>query len=184
MDDTKLRKDQLIPENDNPCDHLFNKSLPQISLPNQEGNLLKLYRSDTFRLVIYFYPMTGNPKKKLPDNWENIPGTSGCTLQNCYFRDNYENLIQLNALPIGISTQSIEEIKEMTLRLGIQFDIVSDFKQELINEFSLPTFEVEKKIYLKRLTIIVEKNIVKKVFYPINDVHKHIDEIIKWLKQH
>ena len=90
--------------------------------------------------------MTGNPKKKLPDNWENIPGTSGCTLQNCYFRDNYENLIQLNALPIGISTQSIEEIKEMTLRLGIQFDIISDFKQELINEFSLPTFEVEKKV--------------------------------------
>ena len=184
MDDTKLEKDQLIPQNHNVFDHLFNMSLPQISLPNQEGNLLKLYRSDTFRLVIYFYPMTGNPKKKLPDNWENIPGTSGCTLQNCYFRDNYENLIQLNALPIGISTQSIEEIKEMTLRLGIQFDIISDFKQELINEFSLPTFEVEKKIYLKRLTIIVEKNIVKKVFYPINDVHKHIDEIIKWLKQH
>ena len=65
MDDTKLRKDQLIPENDNPCDHLLNKTLPQISLPNQEGNLLKLYRSDTFRLVIYFYPMTGNPKKKI-----------------------------------------------------------------------------------------------------------------------
>ena len=77
MDDTKLGKDQLIPENDNTYDHLLNMSLPQISLPNQEGNLLKLYRSDTFRLVIYFYPMTGNPKKKLPNNWENIPGTSG-----------------------------------------------------------------------------------------------------------
>ena len=184
MDDTKLGKDQLIPENDNTCAHLFNMSLPQISLPNQEGNLLKLYRSDTFRLVIYFYPMTGNPKKKLPNNWENIPGTSGCTLQNCFFRDNYENLIQLNALPIGISTQSIEEIKEMTLRLAIQFDILSDFNQELTNSLFLPTFEVEKKVYLKRLTIIVEKNIVKKVFYPINSVNKHIDEIIKWLKKH
>ena len=184
MDDTKLGKDQLIPENDNTCAHLFNMSLPQISLPNQEGNLLKLYRSDTFRLVLYFYPMTGNPKKKLPHNWENIPGTSGCTLQNCCFRDNYENLVQLNALPIGISTQSIEEIKEMILRLGIQFDVLSDFKQELINYFSLPTFEVEKKIYFKRLTLIVEKNIIKKVFYPINDAHKHIDEIIKWLNKH
>ena len=184
MDDTKLGKDQLIPENDNTYDHLLNMSLPQISLPNQEGNLLKLYRSDTFRLVIYFYPMTGNPKKKLPNNWENIPGTSGCTLQNCFFRDNYENLIQLNALPIGISTQSIEEIKEMTLRLGIQFDILSDSKQELTNSLFLPTFEVEKKVYLKRLTIIVEKNIVKKVFYPVNSVNKHIDEIIRWLKKH
>tara|TARA_B100001057_G_scaffold432888_1_gene461342 strand:+ start:831 stop:1385 length:555 start_codon:yes stop_codon:yes gene_type:complete len=184
MDDTKLRKDQLIPENDNTCNYLLNKSLPKISLPNQEGNLLKLYRSDTFRLVIYFYPLTGSPKKKLPNNWENIPGTSGCTLENCIFRDNYENLIQLNALPIGISTQSIEDIKEMTLRLGIQFDILSDFKQELTKVFSLPTFEVEKKVYLKSLTIIVEKNIVKKVFYPINSVNKHIQEIIKWLKKY
>ena len=184
MDDTKLRKDQLIPENDNTCNYLLNKSLPKISLPNQEGNLLKLYRSDTFRLVIYFYPLTGSPKKKLPNNWENIPGTSGCTLENCIFRDNYENLIQLNALPIGISTQSIEDIKEMTLRLGIQFDILSDFKQELTKVFSLPTFEVEKKVYLKSLTIIVEKNIVKKVFYPINSVNKHIQEIIKWLRKY
>ncbi len=183
MDDTKLRKDQLIPENDNTCAHLFNMSLPKISLPNQQGNLLKLYRSDTFRLVIYFYPMTGNPKKKLPNNWENIPGTSGCTLQNCFFRDNYENLIQLNALPIGISTQSVEDIKEMTLRLAIQFDILSDFKQELTNSLFLPTFEVEKKVYLKRLTIIVEKNIIKNVFYPVNSVNKHIDEIIRWLKK-
>ena len=72
----------------------------------------------------------------------------------------------------------------MTIRLGIQFDILSDSKQELTNSLFLPTFEVEKKVYLKRLTIIVEKNIVKKVFYPINFVNKHIDEIIKWLKKH
>ena len=184
MDDTKIEKDQPIDESNESINHLINSSLPSISLPNQTGNLLKLDKKDTFRLVIYFYPMTGNPKKKLPNNWENIPGTSGCTLQNCYFRDNYENLVQLNALPIGISTQSIEEIKEMTLRLGIQFDILSDFKQELTNAFSLPTFEVEKKMYIKRLTLIVDKNIVKKVFYPINDVNEHIGEIIEWLKQH
>ena len=72
----------------------------------------------------------------------------------------------------------------MTLRLNIQFDILSDFKQELTNSLFLPTFEVEKKVYLKRLTIIVEKNIVKKVFYPVNSVNKHIDEIIRWLKKH
>ena len=72
----------------------------------------------------------------------------------------------------------------MTLRLAIQFDILSDFKQELTNSLFLPTFEVEKKVYLKRLTIIIEKNIIKKVFYPVNSVNKHIDEIIRWLRKH
>ena len=77
MDDTKIIKDQPIPENDRSIDHLQGKILPKIALLNQNGNLLKLNRSDTFRLVIYFYSLTGHPKKKLPENWNQIPGAKG-----------------------------------------------------------------------------------------------------------
>ena len=111
MDGTKLMKDQQIPENERFANNLVNTSMPSIILPNQDGNFLKLDRNDTFRLVIYFYSMTGNPNKKLPSNWNQIPGASGCTLENCNFRDNYEKFIKMNALPIGISTQTIKEIK-------------------------------------------------------------------------
>ena len=62
MDDTKLQKDQPIPSNDS-AKHLQFMPLPKISLPNQHGNLLQLNRSDTFRLVIYFYSLTGHPEK-------------------------------------------------------------------------------------------------------------------------
>ena len=71
----------------------------------------------------------------------------------------------------------------MTTRLGIPFDVLSDAKLELKNALNLPTFTIKNKIYLKRLTLIVEKKIVKKVFYPIYPVDKHIDNIIRWLKQ-
>ena len=50
---------------------------------------MQLNRKDTFRLVIYFYSMTGNPNKKLPKNWDKIPGARGCTLENSFFRDNF-----------------------------------------------------------------------------------------------
>ena len=183
MDDTKLKKDQPIPESTKIYNSLINTSLPSISLPNQTGNLLKINRIDTFRKVIYFYSMTGRPDKKLPHNWEKIPGASGCTFENCKFRDNYENFIKLNALPIGISTQNIEDLKEMTDRLGIQHDILSDIDMLLTNKLFLPTFSVENKTYLKRLTLIVEKNIVKKVFYPVTSINKHIDDILIWLKE-
>ena len=183
MDDTKLMKDQLIPEDNNLNDQLLNKLLPPISLSNQSGNLLQLNRTDTFRLIIYFYSMTGNPDKKLPKNWNQISGAPGCTLENCNFRDNYEKLIELNAIPIGISTQSIDYIKEMTYRLGIQYDILSDSNLKFTNKLSLPTFSLENTTYIKRTTIIVEKNIIKKVFFPVVSINKHIDNILKWLRE-
>ena len=172
-----------ILENFSGMNTLKNKNFPNISLPNQDGNLLNLDRSDTFRMVLYFYPMTGRPDKPLPDNWNNIPGAKGCTIQTCLFRDNYDEIITLNAVPIGISTQSIDDNKEMTNRLKIPYDILSDEKLELSDELNIPTFSVESKIFLKRITLIVEKKIIKKVFYPINDINKHIEEVLKWLKE-
>ena len=179
MDYSKFPK----PQNDGKADHLLNKFLPDISLKNQQGNLLKIKRSDTFRLILYFYPMTGNPNISLPKNWNQTPGAIGCTVETCNFRDNYEELIKLNALPIGISTQTIDYIKEMTDRLVIPYDVLSDSENILLNSLKMPYFEIENKIYFKRLTLIVEKNIVKKVFYPIFPPNKHINEVLQWLKE-
>ena len=167
---------------DGSCSHLINRKFPDISLPNQDGHYLQLNRSDTFRLVIYFYSLTGHPKKKLPENWNKIPGANGCTLQNCSFRDNYEKIIKMNAIPIGVSTQPIEYIKEMTSRLMINYDVLSDIDLTLVKALKLPTFSINKQVYLKKFTLIVDNNTIKKVFYPINSIDKHISEVLKWLQ--
>ena len=36
--------------------------------------------------------------------------------------------------------------------------------------------------YIKRLTMIIERSIIKKVFYPIASPKKHIIEVLEWLK--
>ena len=136
MDYSKFPK----PQNDGKADHLLNKFLPEISLKNQQGNLLKIKRSDTFRLILYFYPMTGNPNISLPKNWNQTPGAIGCTVETCNFRDNYEELIKLNALPIGISTQTTAYIKEMTDRLVIPYDILSDSEKYFAQFIKNATF--------------------------------------------
>lgn len=161
--------------------HLKNKSFPNISLPNQEGNLLRLHRFDTFRIVLYLFPMTGRPDRPLPNNWNNIPGAKGCTYETCLFRDNYDQIISFNAVPIGISTQSVDYNKEMTRRLKIPYDILSDEKLDLKTALNLPMFTLDKKNYLKRLTLIIEKNIIIKVFYPIYTIDKHVEEVLEWL---
>ena len=172
-----------ISENDRHMNTLKNKNFPNISLPNQYGNLLNLQRLDTFRMVLYFYPMTGRPDKSLPYDWNNIPGAKGCTIQTCSFRDNYDEIISFNAVPIGISTQSVDDNKEMTSRLKIPYDVLSDEKLELSNQLNIPIFSVDSKIFLKRITLIVERKIIKKVFYPIININKHIEEVLKWLKE-
>ncbi len=182
MEYSDLLKDIQVPEDDGGCNHLANLILPEISLPNQDGNDLRLNRTDTFRIILYFFPMTGRPDRSLPIDWNLIPGAKGCTSQTCSFRDKYDEIISLNSVPIGVSTQSIEDLKEMTTRLSVPFDILSDADLKLKNLLNLPTFSIKEKIYIKRLTLVIEKNLIKKVFYPIFPPENHINELIEWLK--
>jgi len=172
----------VAPEDDGACNHLLNSYLPLVSLENQDGNLLKLKRKDTFRIVLYCFPMTGHPKKPLPIGWDNIPGARGCTPQTCSFRDHYDELIKLNAIPIGLSSQNVDELKEMTTRLKVPYDIVSDTNLYFTNLIKLPIFKVNEKVFIKRLTLIVDNSIIKKVFYPIFPPNLHIHDVINWLK--
>ena len=182
MNFADLPKNLLKPQNDGGCDHLLNASIPDIALPTQNENLLKLKRLDTFRLVIYCFSMTGNPNHPLPDNWDMIPGARGCTLQTCSFRDHYDELIKQNALPIGLSTQSTEDLKEMTTRLNVPFDVVSDQQLVFTSSLNLPTFLINDKKFIKRLTLIVDQSVIKHVFYPIFPPDLHIFEVLDWLK--
>ena len=182
MDLTKLPDDLPIPKNDGACNHLTNFTIPPISLPNQDGNLLRLNRLDTFRIVLYCYPMTGRPDRSLPNNWDSIPGARGCTPQTCDFRDNYDEIVSLNAIPIGVSTQPIDDLKEMATRLGVIYDVVSDIDLKFAKKLTLPTFDIEDKVFLKRTTLIIKKSVIKKIFYPIFPPNKHVNEVIEWLK--
>ena len=183
MNSHKLPKELPIPLDDGASNHLKNYNIPALSLPNQDGNTLKLNRLDTFRIVLYCYSMTGSPDRPLPINWNKIPGAKGCTLENCSIRDNYDEILTLNAIPIGISTQSVDDIKEMVTRLKINHDILSDINLEFTNKLNLPTFNIDSRVFLKRMTLIIEKSIIKKIFYPIFPSDKHVYEVIKWLKR-
>ena len=183
MNFANLPTDLPKPEQDGACSHLLNTMIPPISLYTQNSSLLKINRTDTFRLVIYCFPMTGHPEKTLPENWNLIPGATGCTAQTCAFRDHYDQLVVQNSIPIGVSTQSIEDLKEMTVRLKIPYDVLSDQQLLLAKALKLPTFAIKEKVYSKRLTLIVEKSVIKHIFYPIFPPDKHINDVLDWLKK-
>ena len=86
-------------------------------------------------------------------------------------------------MPIGITSQSIEDIKEMARRLKINFDILSDYNLSFAKSLKLPTFSVDSAVYIKRLTLIVDNYKIVKVFYPVFPSDKHINDVLNWLKE-
>ncbi len=85
-----------VPLDDGAADHLKGLMLPKISLQSTQGKLINI-GDIRRRLVIYCYPMTGQPDVPLPEGWDEIPGARGCTPQTCAFRDHYQELQALGA---------------------------------------------------------------------------------------
>lgn len=180
---TALPQDLPIPIDDGACDHLLGIALPSISLPSTHGECVDL-SAIAGRIVVYCYPMTGQPGISLPDGWDAIPGARGCTPQSCTFRDHYQELNELGASVFGLSTQSTDYQLEVKARLHLPFELLSDRELNLTNTLKLPTFEVGGKHLIKRVTLIIEEGKIMKVFYPVFPPDRNANEVINWLQEH
>jgi peroxiredoxin len=172
------------PLDDGAAAHLIGMPMPPIALISTKGRRVDLSILTMPRTVIYCYPMTGVPGQPLPDGWNEIPGARGCTPQTCGFRDHYQQLQRLAADVFGFSTQTPEYQREMAQRLHVPFEILSDAAFALCNALRLPTFEVEGKRLVKRLTLIVRDGRIEHVLYPVFPPDQSASETLGWLAEH
>lgn len=163
---SQLPSDLPVPQDDGAAEHLVGMTLPAISLSATTNIQFPLNKVNG-RLVIYCYPMTGQPNVALPDGWDQIPGARGCTPQSCSFRDHYQELRSLGAEVVGLSVQSTEYQQEMAERLHLPFPVLSDDSYQLQRLLQLPTFVAAGMTLLKRITLIVNKGVIEAVHYPI-----------------
>lgn len=171
------------PANDGACDHLVGTRLPELSLRSTGGGAVALGSLPPGRTILYCYPMTGVPGQALPDGWDSIPGARGCTPQSCSFRDHHRELAALGANVFGVSTQSTAYQSEMAERLHLPFEVLSDDELRFATALRLPTFEVEGKRLLKRVTLVVREGVVEHVFYPVFPPDQSAAEVVRWLRQ-
>src|SRR5712692_6769027 len=157
-------------------------SMPDLELLSTANRRVNLSKISAPRIVVYAYPMTGQPGKALPAGWDGIPGARGCTPETCGFRDHHKDLAKLHAEVFGVSTQSTAHQQEMVKRLEVPFEVLSDEQFALTKALRLPTFSVEGMTLLKRLTLIVANGRIEHVFYPVFPPDKHAEEVIAWLK--
>lgn len=126
-----------------------------------------------------------------------FPGalTTGCTKQACAYRDHKEDLQSVNAIVVGVSGDSPENMKIFKMTENLNFPLLSDEKGDIARLYGVPVgeggsvkrtvegkeYELSRDISIKRWTFIIDKE--GKIIYKNESVNpeKDTQEVIDFL---
>lgn len=167
---------------DGGADHAMpGMALPPITLPATDGTDICMAALPG-RSVIAVYPWTGRPGRPNPPNWDDIPGAHGSTPELEGFRDLAARFGERETRLFGLSLQGTDYQRELVERLRLPFPILSDRQGIFATALALPSFATGGETYLKRLTLVVRKSVIERVFFPVTDPAGHPGEVLRWLE--
>ena len=185
-DHSILPPDLPVPDDDGAAEHLPGMRMPALALRTTGGGVVDLSALGSGRTILYLYPLTGHPHQDLPAGWDSIPGARGCTAEACDFRDHHAELRAAGADRVwGLSSQETTYQAELTTRLRLPFEMISDPALALADSLRLPTFSADGQPRLySRLTMIIRDGRIEHVFYPIFPPNTHAQQVLAWLEAH
>jgi peroxiredoxin Q/BCP len=139
---------------------------PDFTLPSQSGEMVSLGDFlGKMPVVLFFYPK---------DN------TLGCSKEVCAFRDSFEELGNLDAEVIGISSDSVDSHKGFAEKHKLPFTLLSDQGGKVRKLYGVPS---TLGIFAGRITYVIDKEgVVRHVFSSQIGVEKHVAEALKTLE--
>lgn len=144
---------------------------PVFTLPDQNGEKVKLSDLKGQTVVLYFYPKAN---------------TSGCTTQACGVRDRRADYAAAGARVIGISPDEVKDVDKFAGKYDLGFTLLADSDHEVAEKYGT---WVEKSMYgrkymgVARATFIIDpKGKIAKVF-PKVQPKKHDDLVLKALDE-
>ena len=109
-------------------------------------------------------------------------GARGCTPQTKSFGEKLKELKTLGVSTLyGLSSQDTQFQRELSDRLNLPFNILSDSDFKLTDALNLPTFETNGMKLLTRLTMAVKDGVIIKIWYPIFPPTENANQVTKWL---
>ena len=119
---------------------------PDFTLPDKDGNPVRLSDFLGKKVVLYFYPRDNTP---------------GCTKQACAFAAAYEGFKAQNVAVIGVSKDSTASHQKFAAKYDLPFILLSDPELQAIQAYDVWQ---EKKLYGKvsmgvvRSTYLIDEN--------------------------
>ena len=142
---------------------------PDFSLPDQNGEQVKLSDLEGKTVVLYFYPRADTP---------------GCTTQACGVRDRRADYEKAGARVIGISPDEVEAVDKFADKYDLDFTLLADADHSVAEKYGT---WVEKSMYgkkymgVQRATFIVGPDgKIAKVFPKVSP-KQHDDLVLKAL---
>jgi len=142
---------------------------PAFTLPDQNGEKVKLSDLKGQTVVLYFYPKAN---------------TSGCTTQACGVRDRGADYAAAGARVIGISPDEVKDIDKFAGKYDLDFTLLADADHAVAEKYGT---WVEKSMYgrkymgVARATFVIDpKGKIARVF-PKVQPKKHDDLVLKAL---
>jgi peroxiredoxin Q/BCP len=115
---------------------------PAFSLPDADGNTVKLSDYKGRKVIVYFYPAASTP---------------GCTKQACDFRDNLRELNTAGLDVIGVSPDKPEKLAKFRDKEKLTFPLLSDPDRKVLTAWG--AFG-EKMMYGKKVEGVIRSTFV------------------------
>ena len=93
---------------------------PAFSLPDADGQTVKLSDFKGRKVIVYFYPAASTP---------------GCTKQACDFRDSLAELNEAGLDVVGISPDKPEKLAKFRDNEGLTFPLLSDPDRKVLTAY-------------------------------------------------
>lgn len=113
------------------------QTAPGFSLPDADGNTVRLADFKGRAVIVYFYPAASTP---------------GCTKQACTFRDSLAGLNGAGIDVVGISPDKPEKLAKFRNAEALTFPLLSDPERKVLTAWG--TFG-EKKMYGKTVQGVI-----------------------------
>lgn len=115
-------------------------------------------------VVLYFYPKDF---------------TMGCTREACIFRDRYEDVLQYDAIIVGVSIDTAESHRKFKERHELPFPLVADPEKTVIRAYEA---EALLGMATARITYVIDKQgTVRSAIRHDFAVGRHLPEVIEAL---
>ena len=144
---------------------------PDFTLFDKDGNAVSLSDFIGKRVVLYFYPRDNTP---------------GCTRQACAFAASYNGFLDLDAIVIGISRDSVASHQKFAEKHSLPFILLSDPELTAIQSYGVWK---EKKLYgkvsmgVERTTFIIDcEGKIEKIMPKVKP-DTNAEEVLSWLKK-
>jgi peroxiredoxin Q/BCP len=127
---------------------------PYFSLPNQDGQTVKLSDFAGKWLVVYFYPKDDTP---------------GCTIQGKSFTATKSDFDEAGISVVGVSQDDVASHKSFCDKFNFTIDLLADTRAELLTACGVGQSEYKGTMYWDRTSFVIDPaGVVRKVYEKVN----------------